>query len=334
MNYSGPGRFVLKIKVFLTIFMLVLAWGGDVRAQPISPTCDPDVYDVHQAHSWMGGKRQFETAQTLIHLSKDITFRDSILYMSCFDHHMREMPERDNVLFSDGAFRFVSTGAAHGTLFRMPPLCFGPTCAPIPWLTGALIPNPINPLVIVLQMPIDIFQPLILPEPGPNPPGPLMDDVCLDRAVTMLVRWSLRPYWRENFVMHRPATPLPMPPTVICGSMAEIWQEAKCSNINKDNWLTYDQHVCGDRRGCEGCRGNWANALEVGNPLPVDWPATGPGVDRVIEWVRDTFYAPSCASVPPVRTGVAIMFDGALRQDAVCPGINCWYDYNNLSCND
>lgn len=331
MNYSGPGRFVLKIHVFLAIFMLVLAWGGDVRAQPISPTCDPDVYEVHEARSWMAGKRDMESAQTLI----TVDMGDSLLYMSCFDHHMREMPERDNVLFSDGAFRFVSTGAMHGTLFRMPPLCFGPTCAPIPWLTGALIPNPINPLVIVPQMPIDIFQPLILPEPGPNPPGDLMDAIYLDRAVGMLVRWSLRPYWRENFLPTNPPTPLPMNPAVVCGSMAEMWNEAKCTNINRSNFITFEDSICTDRRECDpGCRGKWEAAFEVSNPLPVDWPATGPGVDRVIDWVTDTFYAPSCASVPPVRTGVAIMFDGALRQDAVCPGINCWYDYNNLSCND
>ncbi len=314
--------------------MLVLAWGGGARAQPIPPTCDPGIYEAQSAHSWMGGKRQFETAQTLIQLSKDITFRDSILYMSCFDHHMREMPERDDVLFSDGAFRFVGTGAPYGTLFRMPPLCFGPACAPIPWLTGALIPNPINPLVIVLQMPIDIFQPLILPEPGPNPPGAPMDAIYLDRAVTMLVRWSLRPYWRENFVMHRPATPLPMPPTVICGSMAEIWMEAKCSNINKDNWLTYDQHICTDRRECEGCRGTWSNALEVANPPPVMPPAVGPGVDRIFILYDTFWHPPPCAAVPPVRTGVVIELDGAFRQDAVCPGLNCWYDYNNLTCNE
>lgn len=314
------------------VFILALTGAGAASAQPIPPTCDPLVYEMHAARSWMGAKRDFESAQTLI----TVDMGDSLLYMSCFDHFMREMPERDNVLFSDGAFRFVPTGAIHGALFRNPPLCFGFGCAPIPWLTGALIPNPINPLVIVPQMPIDQFQPTFMPLPGPHPPGPPMDAIYLDRAVTMLVRWSLRPYWRENFLMHRPPTPLPMPPSVICGSMAEIWHEAKCSNINKDNWLTFEQHTCNDRRGCEGCRGNWAAANETSNPPPVNEPwlvGAGAGPDRI--WFQGyNFYPETCASQPPVRTGVIILLDGALRQDAFCPGVGCWYDYNNLSCNE
>ncbi len=316
--------------------MLVLVWGGEAYSQPIPPTCQPEIYDVHKARSWMGAKRDFETAQTLIQLSKDITFRDSILYMSCFDKHVAEFAEKDDVLFSDGAFRFVGTGAQFGTLFRMPPLCFGPGCIPVPWLTGALLPSPGNPLIIVPQMPIDIFQPTFLPLPGPNPPGAPMDALYLDRAVTMLVRWSLRPYWRENFVMHRPPTPLPMPPAVICGSMAGIWHEAKCSNVNKENWITFDQSVCTDRRGCEGCRGNWSTALEVANPPPVPDPfsSAGPGVDQV--WPSaPTIYPPACAEIPPVPTGLIVNLGpgGSAHPDAVCPGHNCWYDFASGSCN-
>lgn len=325
----------MKIHAFLLFFMLAAAWGGEARAQAGSPACDPLVLDMHNARSWMGAKRDFESAQTLIQLSKDITFRDSILYVSCFDHHMREMPERDDVLFSDGAFRFVGTGAQFGTLFRFPPLCFGPGCLPIPWLTGALLPSPGNPAIIVPQMPIDIFQPTFLPLPGPNPPGAPMDAIYLDRAVTMLVRWSLRPYWRENFLMHRPPTPLPMPPTVICGSMAGIWREAKCSNINKDNWITFEQAVCTDRTACVACRPKWASAIELANPPPVETPwirGSGAGADKMyFTW---SIHPPTCAQSPPIPTGMIVNVDGTAHLDKYCPGHNCWYDFGSSSCRE
>lgn len=301
--------------------MLALTWGGAARAQPIPPTCDPLVYDAHEARAWMGAKRDMESAQSII----TVDMGDSLLYMSCFDFHVRDMAEKDATLFSDGAFRFVNTAAPFGTLFRMPPLCFAPGCLCVPWLTGCA----------PFQMPIDIYEPTFLPAPGPNPPGPVMNAMNLDRSVNMLVRWSLRPYWRDNFEQTVPPIPLPGPPAVICGSMREIWHAAKCTDIQKSGWLTYEQHVCNDRRGCEGCRSNWSNALDVGNPPP------GPG-----EWVGSSGAGPdllmfiwsirpqACAESPPIPTGLIVDIRGSAHPDAFCPGVNCWYNFGSGSCTE
>ncbi len=306
--------------------MLVLAWGGEARSQPIPLTCQEDLYDVHSARAWMGGKRDMESAQSLI----NITPVDSILYMSCYEKHIAEFAEKDDVLFSDGHLRTVGTGARHGRLFRFPPLCFGPACIPVPWLTGALLPSPGNPLIIVPQMPIDLFQPTIISLPGPNPPGLPFTNFNLDGSFINLIRIALRPYW-TNFEL----SPLPGPPAVICGNMSEIWYFAKCTDINKDNFLTLEDHKCIDRRGCEGCgRGKWTAAFDVANPPPVINPFINKEAGVDITWITWTITPPSCAEGPPVPTGVIVNVGGSAHQDAACPGVNCWYDYASGSCNE
>jgi hypothetical protein len=320
------------LRAALILFLLAfapVAWVFPAMAQPVPATCDTKVKAAMDARAWMGGKRDMETAQSIIVRNPN----DSILEMSCFDRNIDQFARQNGSLFSDGHTRFVGTGAQHATLFRRPPLCFGPGCACYGSLTGCSWP--FDP-----QMPMDDHQPTFFPLlPGPNPPGGAYTNQSLDNAFTNLVRRSLRNHLYPNF---RTAAP-PAAPTTICASMSGLFNTAKCTDDNKNLWITLQAHVGTDRRptayGACNDRGKWNTQYTNGNPpavprYPAAPPATVGGLDQTLTY-RTTIYPANCNTVRPVRTGLLIKTaPTTYMPDAVCPGVNCYYNFSTNTCNN
>jgi hypothetical protein len=283
---------------------------SSAMAGAVPSTCDPQVQSVIDARAWMGGKRDMESATSLIVRNAN----DSILDMSCFDRHIEEFAQQNNYLFSDGHTRYVSTGAPAGTLFRQEPLCFGDGCTCYQALTQCSS-----------QEPEDHFQPTFMPALGPNPPGAAYTNVSLDNSFINLVRISLRNHLSPNFRTGTPATG-------ICSSMNNLWQAAKCTDINKSGWITLSDHRNNDRRpatyGACNDRSKWSTQFTNANPAP---GAAG-ALDSVVTY-RGTIYPTNCSAIRPVRTGLTMKDGNNFRADAVCPGVGCYYNRAANTCN-
>ncbi len=294
--------------------MLALGWGSPVMAGAAVPaTCDPAFKNAMDARAWMGGKRDMESATSIIVRNPN----DSILDMSCFDRNIAEFATKNASLFSDGHQRYVATGADYGKLFRQPPLCFGPGCVCYANLTEC----------VGVQGPTDTYQPTFTPALGPDPPGAAYTNVSLDNSFINLVRLAMRQYLGPNF---RDGA---APAATICSDMSNLWQTVKCTDINKGGWITLAAHVGTDRRptayGACNDRGVWSQRHAIANPAP---GAAG-AVNALIPY-RTTIYTVACNSIRPVPTGLLIQgANGGFQPDAVCPGVGCYYNRQANSCN-
>ncbi len=207
----------------------------------------------------MGGKRDMESAQTLI-VRGD---RESILDLSCFDHYMHDGSKAAGARFSDK-------------------------------YSGDLL--------------------------------------TLRTAVNELVRQALRPYL-SNFS----TTPAAAVSSVICGSMNTAWSTAKCTDVNVNNFISLANHRTTDRRaGCPGTRGPWTTAFTDANPAATTPPQPG-GIDQLLTH-RASIYPASpgdCSSMVPVLTGIIYRLGSSPTdyEDAVCTGVDCWYDASGGTCN-
>ncbi len=289
----------------------------------VPATCDPGFKSVMDARAWMGGKRDMESATSIIVRNPN----DSILDMSCFDRNIAEFATRDNFLFSDGHQRYVATGAPHGRLFRRPPLCFGPGCVCYASLTEC----------VGVQGPTDSYQPTFTPTEGPNPPGAAYTNASLDNSFTNLIRIAMRAHLSPNFRVGA----APAPPATICSDMRNLWQTAKCADVNKSGWITLAAHVGTDRRptayGACNDRGKWGTQHTAANPAP-----GAAGALNALVTYRDTMHPTNCTAIRPVLTGLLVQGTGTgagngngtgFQQDAVCPGVGCYYNRQANSCN-
>jgi hypothetical protein len=303
-------------------------------AQPVPPTCDPQVNTSINARAWMGGKRDMESATSTIIRNQ----QDSILDMSCYDRHIAQFAQQNARLFSDGHTRYVSTGATYGRLFRQLPLCFGMGCMCYAGLTEcSIIPVP---GVYDPQWPTDDYQPTFFPLlPGPNPPGAFYTNQSLDNAFTNVIRRALRRYLNPNFYTSGPAAP----PSQLCSSMTTLWQTAKCTDFNRAGWITLADHRTTDRRpttyGACNDRARWNTQYTAANPAPVARVTTSPvpanaGIDQTLTY-RGMIYPTACNTIRPIPTGLTIrMSPTSFLNDAVCPGVNCFYNRAANTCSN
>jgi hypothetical protein len=190
------------------------------------------------------------------------------------------------------------------------------------------------------QWPNDDHQPTFFPLlPGPNPPGGAYTNQSLDNAFTNLIRRSLRNHLYPNFRTSAP----PAAPTTICASMSGLFTTAKCMDVNKNLWITFQTSVGTDRRptayGACNDRGKWSTQFNLANPAPVPRVTTSPvpanaGIDQTLSY-RGTIYPTNCNTVRPVPTGLLIKTNPTTYLlDKVCPGVNCFYDRAANSCNN
>ncbi len=325
------------MRAFSILFAVVFAWSAAALAQPVPPTCDPNVKSAIDARAWMGGTRDMESAQTLI------TRTSSVLDLSCFDRHIANFALQNNVLFSDGHQRFSPVTAGSASLFRAPPFCYGPRapglcpctalvgCYLIPQPPDRLFPNPPWPLPdepgpVSVPPPIPLNPPMFFPViPGPNPPGGLYTNLSLDTAFISLIRLSLRSHLIANFQAIAPP-----PPATVCGNMMVAWSLAKCTNFDRNGFLTFDQHRIVDRRLCPLPRTAWninfTNAYPPPRPRSPAPPAFPPGgLDQTLTY-RGQIYPTNCSAVDPLPTGLMVDLINTPFPDAVCPGVGCYYD--------
>lgn len=275
----------VSLRAFFATFVVCVLCANIALAQPIPETCDPDYKAVLDARAWMGGKRDMESAQTLIG-------QGSVLSLSCFSGQVTFMGVAANSLFSDNVRSPI--------LFNLPPLAFFPN---------------------------DIHQPTIISPPGPNPPGG-MTAQTLDIMLARLVLASLA----VHLANIRPGA-IPASAGALCSSMAGVWRDAKCTNVNDALWITLEAHRTTDRRnfGC-GDRGRWNTRWNTGYPAP-----GGTGALDAATSYRNFIVpgaSPNCGGVQPVPTGMTVNIRGAGYPDAVCPPVGCWYNPQNNTCNN
>lgn len=299
----------MKFRKFLA-FLLSAFVVAPALAQPVPPTCDPTIKGVIDARAWMGGKRDMESAQSLITMAPG----GSVLEISCFDTELARLGQEADRLFSDNYSGFKG---------------------------GAFVA-------------LDIYEPNFFSAPYPEPPGGAFTPLKLDNTLGFFVRQTLRAHLSNYYT-----TPLPPPPAVICNNMARVWQISKCGDFNKAGFITLADHVTNDRRGCPvTTRATWRTKYAAGNPVPrprspAPQPVPPGGLDQMLSYLP-SLYPPGCGSVIPAPTGLVypgareklnedgdiiyndeggIVYEGVLFEDAVCPGVGCWYDPKNKTCN-
>lgn len=298
------------VQNFLSFFLFFLiVFAPFAQAGPALPGtgCDSEYWTALGARSWMEGKHDMEAAQVLI------TRPRSVMDVACFEGQLVRLHGAVNNLFSDNM---------GSTLFKN-----------------------------ARFLPLDDYQPNIGYPPntsrhsysdrsGSHPSigyaaiGPQM----LDRTLVRFVRTALLTHYRNIY----PATAIPAPSVSnpnsvsICGSMAGIWNTARCTNINTVNYRTFGQLQASDPRtlptACNAQRVKWGNMVATAFPVPT-LPATLGSMDDTNTFLNMLNPA-SCtnagSSLPAIPTGLMVDIVGITAQgthpDAICSAPGCWYD--------
>ncbi len=316
----------MQFFVFTSFLLMFLALPGMAGAgsTPLPGTaCESDFWKVLDARAKIEGKYDLEIAQKLIEPGLD-TRPDSILDITRFECRMVEVHDAVNYIFSDR-------------------------------LTQPLFSNR-------SFMKRDDHEPTILGGPHsysavtgnyPSVGYSVLGVQRMDNTLIRLIRSGLKNYFMPTF--YAPFS-LQQPPATVCQNMFEIWNAAKCNNIDRNLFKSRSQIAScgGDPRGCEICPPGWKNPLRpswwylyqlgigvyppgYGTVMHDDYGTTFPIMDKV-----DTFFSllnPGCNpnGNPPsiaIPTGVIADLKGivATHPDAICSNPGCWYDPTDGRC--
>lgn len=246
------------------------------RAQDAA--CDPAFQTVLDQRALLQGAQDVEMAQTLIYKP------DSVLEYSCFSQNVILMEQQAKILFSDNV--------------TSPTLFLGQSFSPQGESTQPTFSSPPGPM----GMP---------GEPQVNYAAPVPLDQGTFNALYNIVRLPGASYLTGGFAPTMGGGRMGSLPAT-CDTMAQVWQFAKCSNFEKDNFRTLSDMAGKDLRQMPLPCDDPARtaliqaALKASAPPPAD-PAKGGGAQSMRTFI-DVLEAPegasSCGAMPPIPTGV------------------------------
>ncbi|MCK6418674.1 MAG: hypothetical protein L6Q57_07045 [Alphaproteobacteria bacterium] len=265
---------MIRVCTFVVGCLAVLA--GSAYGQDAA--CDPAFQNVLDQRALLQGTQDLEMAQTLIYKP------DSVLEYSCFAQNVMLLEQQAKVLFSDNV--------------TSPTLFLGQSFSPQGEATQPTFASPPGPL----GMP---------GEPQVNYAAPTPLDQSTFAALYNTVRLPGATYLTGGFAPTMGGGRMGSLPAT-CETMALVWQFAKCSNFEKDNFRMLGDMAGKDLRQMplpctDAARAGLIQAaLKASAPPPAD-PPKGGGAQSMRTFI-DVLEAPegasSCAAMPPIPTGV------------------------------
>lgn len=309
------------ILVFVSVFLGVTfsdAFAQNFRNRQ-SASCDVEFADVLEARATLEAMRELEIAQTLI------LKPDSVLEYSCFHERNNDLDAVANIMFSDNV--------ASTDLFNNPVLEFNPSG---PW--AAFLPT-INTTTVTAPNNTGNAGLIVGPHPPPFPIGALHIS-RLGNLIGLVVSASLFEFVYANFGHEYAGGTYVGPVSTVCNPMNFVWEFVKCTNFNRDLFLTFAQLEAFDPRvsplPCNDSarQARWTNALTEAYPAPgaaggVAIAALGiAGAANNVYQHTNGIFNVNCSGIRPIATGVRV-YTGSPRADAhtdrVCPAPGCYY---------
>lgn len=153
--------------------------------------------------------------------------------------------------------------------------------------------------------------------------------LMLSPTISVLVNSSLRNYF-NNFTLTDTSAP-------VCTWMRDVWQTAKCVNIDRNKfWTLADMQARDPRMNFQACNPNqrnlWQAAVPAAYPVPASPPASG-GMERMVSHLN--ILAPTtCNNTVAIETGLMVKYVTSqtpfVEKTCLAPG--CWYNNASRQC--